>query len=155
MNIKIFYRTLSEYIFEIEMKLKELENCESSASDPNKNSNYSQKSNTSNFMDNNANSNNNYKSLITFEVEKHIINEELIRKIQKNYVDYYLKNMIDMEKYRFYNQILNSINYENKEPQKLDLVYVDRLFSLTSDDNPPINLNSSALNGSVIDFLFK
>lgn len=95
----------------------------------------------------NSHNNNLILNNSVYDLDRNILFDENIRKIQKNYVEYYSKNLNDMEKYKFYNEILNSINFENKQPEIKDIIQIDKLFGVNSDDNP--NLNTTNLNDSV------
>lgn len=103
----------------------------------------------SNFCKNNNFFNSNNMNNSTYDIDKNINNEDFIKKVQKNYSDYYYKNINEIEKFKFYNDILKSINFENKAPEVKDIISIDKLFSINSDDNATINLNTTNLNDSV------
>lgn len=130
------------------MKIKDSEFENNSTINSNRNKISSSDFNKNNIFNNNeiTNNNTNLKNSI-YDLDKNISVDENISKIQKNYVDYYSKNLNDLEKYKYYNEILNSINFENKEPEIKDIIQIDRLFRINSDENP--NMNTTILNDSV------
>ncbi len=89
-----------------------------------------------------------------YEIDKNINNDDFIRKIQKNYIDYYNKNISEIEKLKFYNDILNSIDFDNKRPEIKDILIINRLISIITDDNQLKNINNPYLSSSVFFCLF-
>lgn len=145
---------MSDFVFELEMKLKDSE-CENNTT---VNLNRNAMSSSSLNRDNNNNNSNTMLNNSYYDLDRNASVDEGIKKIQRNYVEYYSKNLNDLEKYKFYNEILNSITFENKEPEIKDLIQIDRLFSVNSDDNPNLNitnLNDSVNSISILFYFFK
>jgi len=124
------------------MKIRDYDNDYYSSTGSNRNSFFG-----SNFVKNNIFNNNLNNS--EYDVDKSIYNEEFIKKVQRNYVDYYYKNESDLERYNFYNDILNSLNFENRKAENKDIIIIDKLFSLNTDESQNLNLNTTNLNESV------
>jgi len=97
------------------------------------------------FNNNNVNLNNS-----VYDIDENTLMDEKVKKIKRNYVEYYTKNLNNLEKFKFYNEILDSIIFENKEPEMKELVIIDKLFSINSEDHQYIN--ESNINDSVNQF---
>ncbi len=126
------------------MKTKD-SNCDNHNSTINSNKNPigSPSFNKNNILNNNST----HINSSVYELDKNILIDENLQRIQKNYIEYYSKNMNDLEHYNFYHEILDSINFENKEPEIKDILVIDKLFGLNSDENP--NINTTNMNDSV------
>ena len=69
--------------------------------------------------------------------------EDTIRFIKKNYLDYYYRNSASIDKFKLYRDILSSIDFEKRNPNTEDFKILNKLFSLSYDDNTNSTIDNS------------